>query len=139
MTRPRPPKASLLALGYLLLMLNSILHADEARDWAAIERRCRASLQAPSLTPDARAELTAELATSLAQQANASAEPSSSQRRWAEADQLLADFLKDLPTHVRAPLLHRQRLIYAYTHGEALRQQAELAAEPGLLKQAREQ
>ena len=144
MKAPRRLKARLRALGVLLCVLSATaiplaLLADDPSDWPAIERRCRASLRAPNLTPDARAELTAELATSLAQQANGDPDPESSQRRWTEADQLLANFLKEHPGHVRAPLLHRQRLIYAYTRGEALRQQADLSPETALLTQARVQ
>jgi hypothetical protein len=130
----------------MLLCLSSAQASDDLRglqplkqkgDWPAIERLCRERLKAPGLPPDSRAELTAELAASLAQQANAMADPQAGQRPWNDADEVLAKFLSEHGSHSRSLLLQRQRMIYAFTRGEALRQQADVTLERDLLTLAR--
>ncbi len=108
----------------------------KAGDLKQVERYCREELR-KTADVDRRAELTAELAASLAQQANAATDADSSRRSWDEADQVLAGFLKSHGEHPRASLLLRQRVIYAYTHGESLRRQAEIVSSEELPARAR--
>jgi TolA-binding protein len=105
-------------------------------DHPAIERYCRQELKTAS-SLDRRAELIAELVGSLAQQANAATDAARTDALWKEADQLLADFIKANPKHSRALLLQRQQVIYAFAHGEQLRQQAGLGTKPPEMDAAR--
>jgi hypothetical protein len=108
----------------------------KAGDSRQLERYCRAELdKKPSV--QRQAELVSELAGALAQQANTAREPDESQRLWDEADRVLDGFLKSHASNTRAPLLLRQRLVYAYTHGEALRRRAEIFPSEELLRQSR--
>jgi len=113
----------------------------ERGDWIGLERLCRERLAANNLKLEERAEWTAELAGSLAQQANLSTSQRSSEQ-WAEADRLLAEFLRDQPRNPRSLHLLRQRMLYAHAHGEQLRRLAagdsdsQLAESKKLLRQA---
>ncbi len=105
----------------------------KAGDLVQLERYCRAELKKqPSVAR--QAELLAELAASLAQQASAATD---GDRLWDGADQTLAGFLKSHAEHPRAPLLVRQRMIYAYTRGEGYRRQDELISHDALKAKAR--
>lgn len=106
-------------------------------DRRQVERYCREQLTAKELSLDRRAELTSELAASLAQQAHAAPDDAQSEKLWNEADQLLAMFLKEHPAHARSILMLRQRAIYRCTHGETLRQQGDILASDELLAKGR--
>ena len=109
---------------WLLAQDDAVLQQLRQRgDHPAIERYCRQELKAAA-SADRRAELVAELAGSLAQQAILANEMDRNEALWAEAAQLIADFRKSHPDHPRGLLMLRQCMIYAFTHGDQLRQQA---------------
>jgi hypothetical protein len=106
-------------------------------DHAAVERYARERLKTPGLGAEQRGELVAELAGSLAQQANAGGDAARVEKLWREADQLLAEFIKENPRLPRVPMLTRQRVIYGYAFGESLRVAADFTQDPQVLQQAR--
>ncbi len=140
-----PVACCLLPVVACCLLPVALCHADDPQvtklrqqgDWRGLEQHCRKELSKPDLALDHRAELTAELAGSLAQQANAHRIPAQAEKLWNDADATLAKFVKENPTHPRTLLMLRQRSIYAYSRGDALRQESELLGRADTMDKAR--
>lgn len=116
------------------LAADSLLADSTAKYFRELRRRglyrlcessCLERLSRNGLTATQRAELTLELARSLAEHATVVEEPEQTEL-WNRSRSTLADFLKQEPTNARRLLLEAQAAFLPATIGHARRWQAEL-------------
>ena len=96
------------------------------------EAYCTQQLARADLAPSEQADLTIELARSLAEQA-ASSPPAERQPLWARAQDVVAEFVRRSSTNPRLPLVRMQGALVSLARGELARQEVEVVAHGELL------
>jgi hypothetical protein len=106
--------------------------------FAEAEHFCRTKLANTKLAPRLRAEFARELSRTLAAHAVTSP-PEARETLWAEAGQVIDDFLAKHPDYPRAIVLRLQRAMVTQGRGELARHEAELSPSDAKLPLAAQQ
>lgn len=118
--------------------VRQVIRLRDAGQFEAAEKEAHRRLSQPSLSEDARLDLTLELSRTWAEHALASSAEKQTER-WSQAQQVINDFTSRYPRHPKLLLVRAQGALADLSRAQQAREDAELAGEdPSALKAVRE-